>query len=662
MSDKPSNKGFSLPGQDSPSETGAQHQPAVSEVQTKPVTTLKEGKVNMSINSLASLIGMSSLVSQAGTIPEVKAIAKGIDDAVADLKRQIATPEQMATLPADVTHLTSDITQHLPGIVLPLRLGQTVYVMPILFWKAGVTDATDTIMVNQGEAPRGFAKTASSFMHIDMINKIRDSFAFYGEKKADEVMATSPCVINLEHWIKEGKNTEEMVREVVNVILTEWHAGLMTLGVMLTTKAGGAIPSPFKNSKLFGDQDTAIARVEAAYNPVIRGVTTGYNLAVNISTAPKNAHMVHTNNMNAKSVCKTFLNVQLDTMQPQQYGHLRQRAGMGQNVGPIVPVISIGQTIPGETLNHNQSILSAALGLFAALTANNLRFYSEAIRAKEVGHRGNLAVFNNYLSAITQGQYTSDQLLSAKNISNVAVVNDWIQRFVNSRAVYVVDVPTFGPDSSISDFWMGMAKFGPGSLYQNTLIAIFDALTNKKFSEKAEENAKMAQRDPSKHWTKADKVLSLTQMIVPRGRAQGKDGKWFCLSEIDGMFLRQTEYLGTNEVEIAEYQALVQGSVPGVDRRTREFNLINKLQHMFQGNVIIDGFDARLIWSSALFNTLAEAMVSTGTLTVNSSAHQSNWTMEYSNELFDHFMTAGIVPQVGGGASAAQFGMYSNLV
>lgn len=615
-----------------------------------------QGNVTMS-NLLSSLFASSSLVSQTSNVPEVKMIVKALEDTIEDLKKQTATPEQKNALPSTIQHLTADITPHLPGIALAVRDGDEAYVMPVLFYKAGVSDQTDTIMVNHGEAPRGYAKAASSFMTREMLSKVTDNFKFLDNKKVGKVVLTSPFVMNLERYIKNGLDTEAMVREVAYALLREWQTGLLTMSAMLMTKAGIEIPSPIKGGKLFGEQDTALARIEAAYNPVMGGIATPYNLVSNLVTANKSGYM-NPNNNNAKSICKTFMNVQLNAMQPGQYNALRQSM-QGRHVGPIVPVISIGTTIPGETLNHNQSILSAALGLFAALTANNLRFYSEAIRGKEVGARGNLGSFNNYLTMLTGGSFGSAEYLGAKNIQNVAVVNAWIQRFVNAQAVYVIDVPLFGADSSLSDFWLSLVQHGNDSTYSRTLVAVFDALTAGEFSKKARENAAKQQRDPSKQWALGDKVLSVHNSIRPRGIAQGKDGKWFDLAEIDDMFLRQSEYYGVNEAAIAEYQAVIEGHVPGMDRRVREYNITNKLQALFQNNVIIEGWDARLSWSPALFATLAEAMCAAGTLSVNSASHQTNWTMEFSNSLLEQFMTAGVAPQVGPNAS---FGYsYTNM-
>lgn len=616
----------------------------------------QQGNTNMS-SMLSSLFGASSLISQASNVPEVKLIVKALEDTIEDLKKQTATPEQKNALPSSIQHLTTDITPHLPGIAMAVRDGDEAYVMPILFYKAGVTDATDTIMVNHGEAPRGYAKAVSSFMNRDMLAKVNDNFKFLDNKKVGKVVLTSPFVMNLERYIKNGLDEASMVREVAHAILREWQSGLLNLSACLMTKANVAIPSPIKGGKLFGEQDTALARIEAAYNPVMGGIATPYNLVANLVTANKSGYM-NPNNNNAKSICKTFMNVQLNAMQPGQFNALRQRL-QGRHVGPIVPVISVGATIAGETLNHNQSILSAALGLFAALTANNLRFYSEAIRGKDVGARGNLSVFNNYLSLVTGNQYVTADYLGAKNIQNVAQVNSWIQRFVNAQAVYVVDVPLFGQDSSLSDFWLSLVQHGNNSTYSRTLIAIFDALTGGTFSQKARENGDKTSRDASKQWAIGDKFLSVSNSIRPRGIAQGKDGKWFDLAEVDDMFLRQSEYYGVNEQAIAEYQAVIEGSIPGMDRRVREYNITNKLQALFQNNVIIEGWDARLSWSPALFATLAEAMCSAGTLSVNSASHQTNWTMEFSNDLLEQFMTAGVAPQVAGNAS---FGYsYTNM-
>lgn len=634
-------------------QLGAQGTPSVYESINQ-----DQGKPHMS-QMLSTLFVNSNLVAQASMIPEVKLVAKSLEDAIEDLKKQVASPEQMAALPSTIQHLTSDITRDLPGIALAIKDEGTAYVMPVLFYKAGVTDATDTVVLSHGEAPRGFVKPASTFMNRDMLGRIVDSFSNMGNKKTT-VNLVSPHVINLERYIKQELSTDDMVREITNAILNEWQAGLLTMAAMLMTKAGAAIPSPFKGGKLFGPQDSAVARVEAVYHPVIKGSVTPYNLAVNIVTANKNGFQnQNPNQSNTRTVCKTYLNVQLEALQQQQFQMMRMRS-QGRPVQPLVPVISIGTTQAGEILNKNDSILSAALGLFAALTANSLRFFSEAFRDKAVGHRGNLGNFNQYLVTALPGQFTSEHFLAAKNIQNVSVVNDWIQRFVNERAVYVSDVPLFGPESALSDFWLNLVQNNVESTYVKTFIAILDALTDKKFSKIATENTNLGKNRGNNQWAYGDKILNYTNGIRPRGIAQGKDGKWFDLGQIDGMFLRQSDYYGTNEQAVAEYQALVDGTMPGMDQATRQFNITNKLQQLFQNNVRFEGWDTRLFWSSALFSTLAEAMGAAGTLTVNSANHNNAWTMEFTNDLLEQFMSASVAAQGAGSPGMTGFGMYSN--
>lgn len=647
------------PGQKDPSQTPGQDAQLGGQDNANIYESINQnqGKPQMS-QMLSALFVNSNLVAQNSMIPEVKMIAKSLEDAIEDLKKQVASPEQMAALPSTIQHLTSEITRDLPGITLAIKDEGVAYVMPVLFYKAGVTDATDTVVLSHGEAPRGFAKAASTFMNREMLGRVVDSFGTMGGKKTT-VNLVSPHVINLERYIKQELSTDDMVREATNAILGEWQAGLLTMGAMLMTKAGVPIPSPFKGGKLFGAQDSAVARVEAVYHPVIKGSVTPYNLAVSIVTANKNGFQNQGQNQNnTRTVCKTYLNVQLEALQQQQFQMMRMRA-QGRPVQPLVPVISIGTTQAGEILNKNESILSAALGLFAALTANSLRFFSEGFRDKAVGHRGNLGNFNHYLMQALPGVFTNEHFLAAKNIQNVSVVNDWIQRFVNERAVYVSDVPLFGPESALSDFWLNLVQNNVDSTYVKTFVAILDALTDKKFSKLATENSNLGKNRAANQWAYGDKILNYTNGIRPRGIAQGKDGKWFDLGQIDGMFLRQSDYYGTNEQAVAEYQALVDGTMPGMDQATRQFNITNKLQQLFQNNVRFDGWDTRLFWSSSLFATLAEAMGAAGTLTVNSANHGNAWTMEFTNDLLEQFMSASVAAQ-GVTPGMNGYGMYTN--
>ncbi|QBZ70583.1 hypothetical protein pETSU_002 [Edwardsiella phage pEt-SU] len=596
--------------------------------------------VKMSNNPLFELLGSANLISSTHSVTEVTEIVKSLEETVKYLDKNTASQAQKLSLPRTIQNITSDISPQLPGITLSTVVGNTCYVMPVLFFKSGVTEVTESIFLANETMPRGVAKAATSFMTTELMERVKTSYAYRDSKQMDRVIIVSPKVVNLEANLKNALKVEDVIVDVRNELLKEWTTGLFNLVSLEAVKSGVELPSMFKDGKLFGKEDSAVARVEAVNKLVIDGKPTSYNLAVRLSTTNKN-NTQNLNSNNTKTIATNYLTVSLEAMSQQQFLQARQKHP-GQPVGPLVPVISTGITIPGETLNQNNSMMTALLGLYASIGANQLQFFSEAFRGKEVGNRGNIGNFNNYLTQMLGQAYGTQQAITDKNITNAAVMNQWLQNYVAPNAVYVLDLPTFSDDVSNGDFWWNIIGKQSGSTYHRTLISLLDSLSGQTFSKVIAENATKGQgRNPAKEWVPGDAILKATQMMIPTGIAQGKDGKWFNLAEVDGMFLRQENYYGSNEAAVNEYLSLLSGQSGG-DWKVRQFNIYNRLNQLFSSNVIIDGWARRLLWSDAFFNTLAQAMAGAGMLSMSGSVGQAMWTMQYSNDYLTNTISAGI--------------------
>lgn len=598
----------------------------------------KEQKV-MS-NPLYELISQANLISSTHSISEVSDIIKSIEDNVKLLDKNTASEAQKLSLPRSISQMTSDITPQLPGIVLSTVIGSQCYAMPVLFFKSGVTELTESIFLANETMPRGIAKVATSFMTRELMEKVKTAYGVRNGKQMNGVSIVSPIVINLEAFIKNSVKPEDMVADVRNVLMKEWGTGLINMVCLDIAKDGVKMPSVFKEGKVYGKDSAAVARVEPVNSLTIDGRPTPYNLSVKLSTTNKN-NTQNVNSTNTRTIANTYMTVALESMSMGQFQQARA-ARPGQPVGPLVPVISTGLTIPGETLNNNNSMVTAILGLYASIGANQMQFFSEAFRGKEVGHRGNIGNFNHYLSTMLQGLYTTQNFITDKNVTNAAVVNDWLGRYVAPNAVYVLDLASYSEDVSNSDFWWNLIFAKPGSTYHKALMNICDSLTGGRFSEIANANlAKGRDRNPRAEWAPGDAVLTPTSIMLPTGIAQGKDGKWFDLGEVDGMYLRQENAYGQNEAAVNEYMALT-GGQSGGDPKVRQFNIYNRLQTLFSSNVIIDGWKRRCIWSDAFFRTLSEAMGAAGTVSMSSSNTVALWNMQYSNDYLTNTITAGI--------------------
>ena len=246
------------------------------------------------------------------------------------------------------------------------------------------------------------------------------------------------------------------------------------------------------------------------------------------------------------------------------------------------------------------------------------------------------------MASILGPVYGADHNLTNKNITNIAVTNDWIQRYVSPQAVYAIDLIGYVDETSNNDFWFGITSGDKSSTYVRSMISLCDLLTGGKFSTLAKENTeKGAGRDKTKEWAFGDPIMHRTNIIRPHGIAK-KGNEWFDLGEVDGMFLRQPEYYGTNEVAINEYNALLQGSMGNIDTRVRQYNIINRLQAMFNNDVRVEGWSLRYVFNQSFFNTLAQAMSAAGTLSVSGNNAAANWTMHVQNEILNMTMGASL--------------------
>lgn len=600
------------------------------------------GKTTMSSNNpLLALLGQQNLISSTHNIAEVQEVVKRIEKTIEALNQNTATEAQKLALPSKVQNITSDISPSLPGICLHTIIGAAVYVQPVLFYKAGITEVTESIYLANEPAARAIAKPASNFMDAQLLEKVKSQYSFIDGKQYSKVFVLAPVVRNLEPFIKNQVSSEDMIGQVTNSILKEWSTSLFNIASLEATVAGVAFPNPFKDGQLFGKDDSAVARIEPVNKIIIDGVPTPYNLSAKISTTNKN-NTQNVNSSQSRSVATSHMTVSLEAMSMSQFQGARQRSP-GSVVGPLVPVISTGLTVPGETLNNNSSLLTALLGLYASIGANNINYFSEALRNQEVGHRGNIGNFNFYLSQIMQSigvSFSTANYITTKNITNAQVINQWLGTYVSPNAVYVLDLSTFTNDVANTDFWWNLVGKPAGSTYHRTLITLLDVLSNGKFSEVAAANAnKGAGRNPRTDWTPNDPILKPTNIIMPCGIAQGKDGKWFDLAEVDGMFLRQDAYFGQDENGISAYQGLINGTIAGENLKIRQFNIYSNLTRLFGGNVILDGWNRRFIWENSFFATFAQAMAQSGTLTLSGSSTATMWQMNTGNDYLNYAIT-----------------------
>lgn len=250
---------------------------------------VNQGQNTMSSdNALFGLLGAANLISSTNSISEVSDIIKSVEDTVKLLDRNTATQAQKLSLPRSINQMTSDISPQLPGIVISTVIGSKCYAMPILFFKSGVTEVTESIFLANEAMPRGIAKVATSFMTRELMEKVKSAYTIRDGQQMSAVVIVAPIVVNLEAFIKNAVKAEDMIADVRTTLLKEWNTGLYNLTCLDVTKAGVKMPSVFKDGKVFGKDEAAVARVEAVNKLTLDGRPVPHNLVVKLATTNKN--------------------------------------------------------------------------------------------------------------------------------------------------------------------------------------------------------------------------------------------------------------------------------------------------------------------------------------------------------------------------------------
>lgn len=592
-----------------------------------------------------NILDSSSILAQNNNIVEMKDIVKSLKDTLEEQKDVTSIPNSIGCIPT-VELMNSDQSPNLPGIILKTIVGKEAFLMPILFYKDGAADISDTIYLGNNMPPFSSKKVAEQYMTPEIWTRISNYFTRVGSDIMSKVIPISCLVVNIDVYARKAPNLDETVNAIKYDIIREWYAGIWNMTAReVVSKPGLAFPNPFKDGKLFGKDETSIATIEVV--PPYYSVNhkpVPWNLQVRLSTSNKN-NQYGQPNQNSKTISTTFLNVSLDTMTEQQYLMARQQSNSPMVVGPLVPIVSVGETLPGEQLRNQTSILSQMLGVYAAIATNDPMYFSEAFRGAEVGARGNLVNLAPIAyRASGQPPINNAMILTEKNITDAATVNSFLSSYVSARALYVIDVPSNVGGVSNNDMWWGLVrtKQSKDSVYYRSFMTVLNVLTNGNWAKIIQENAQKGNNRHPLDWIEGDNIITPTNIMLPGGIGQGRNGQWIDLREVDLMFLSDKAVLGGKEQLIHEYYANINGTGTN-DLRIRQYNVKRILSaEVFKGNVEVDSWYSRMIFPDAFLATFARAMNGSGNISVNSPAQNfsSMWQFRTSNPYLNNVASA----------------------
>lgn len=606
------------------------------------------GGVTGDFSSLISILTDQSLMANNNGIVEMKDIRKAIDETLKSQRSTAAKEAKRNTIPK-MMDMTPEQSPHLPGIILYTVIGSQVYLMPTVFYKKDVaTDALETINLGNNTAPQTYNKFAESFITDEMREKVMSAFSTVEGKNMSRSFIISNYVIDVDMYMCVVKDAENGISAVSNAVLNEWYAAINNFTLMAVANTDVTqMPNPWREGHLLGNDDTAVARIDTVQHPlVVDGHPAPYNLQIKLATAPKGN--IYSQNYNTvRTVATTFLNVSLEVMDPMMYRRAIMNNPMGIGAGPLVPVISLGKTIPGEQMHNNNSILTTMLGLYVQLAANNQVFFSEALRQREIGARGSLANLADIAYRISGRAPANNEILTPKSVLDQRIVLKFIQNYVAQRAVFVMDIPRFSEKPSDAEILWNLLSgknTNTDSTYYKAFLMMVDKLSNGQFIANIR-NAK--ENNNEKIWKPGEPIMTQTPVIIPVGTAKGRNG-YFSLEEVDQILLRDPLYYGGNEAAIAQYNALQNGS-SGKDLRVRQYEMKKMLEGMFSGNVSLVGWKSRWKASDKFLNTFAQAMSGAGNITVTSNSATQVWESQVSN---DYLMGASsaVINNNGGGA------------
>lgn len=583
------------------------------------------------------LFSTQSLMSHNNNIAEFSAIKEAIENVLTDHRSKSTNETVRKSIPKLVV-MTTDQSPHLPGIVLYVRHGKQVYLMPVLFYKKGVVDMLEDYQgVSMTNQPT-FSKFAETFMNKSVRESVKSAFQTLDGKPVEKVFPISNYVIDVGNYLNATKDEEFAIRNIADAIMTEWYNGMINFTLQLVALSEKSLKvNPFRDKAdtMFGKDNTALARIDVPEYPlVIAGRIEPYNLMVKLIAAPKGDYQ-HGNLNSARSVATTYLNVDLELMNAEMFRREFQRDHRPITRGPLIPVISIGKTIPGQQLQHNDSFLTEIIGIYNAVTVNNPLSFSEAFRHCKVGSRGSLANLAIPTYAVAGDDVPAAEILTTTSMLKQKDVQQFMEGYIAQRAVFVKDLATYVDSPANSEIWWNVvANNAPGSrVYKRAFLIALDKLSGGRLQDYENDN----KADPTK-WVPGKKIMTQSTHIVPVGTGV-IDNQVFNFEEIGQMMLHDPRCYGDNEQAVSQFMSLLSGSC-NKELRVRQYEIKRCLEELFGASTNLIGFKSRWTLEDNFLNAVVDLVGGTANIQVTSSYGTRSWESLPSNDYLLRTSTA----------------------
>ena len=576
---------------------------------------------------LSQLLNETSLFNSAKDMPEVGDVAKALTERLKRYDNQTLTSAQRSIIP-EVKELSKQIYDRLPGIVMDIKLGNDVYVMPVVFISSKLANEMDTFDMATATGQQNMATPTVPNQYVDegLFKNIRRLYQgeFEGAKNTNSVNIISIRLIDLDMY-KDGtllslESRKDLISTIGDELMDSWYKGVLTQLTQLSVKAGRRLPSPFVNAAPYGNDNCAIVRVEPLRDPIsVNGQLTGYNITTKMTTTNPNSTRTHQNN--SKTVIDTFATVSLMGQSLIGFNARPDRQNLGMMVNqqtglpmayyPFVPVVVYGESNPGQTMGENSGLGTFFMGLHSVLTTNTRQLFSEPLRLVNNGSRGNLTDLEFRLRGLI-GQAGSTvvrpeaSVMDDKKMRDADFVTNWIRNYVAPNAVIAIDLINYGRNSQEANFLMSSMQSATKAQAMQSIISVIDSLTGGAFSKEVAKT--------ECQWKPDDGILIQSNILIPAGVIKHND-KWIDMSEIDEMFL--SHIYKNDQAKVTDVLGKIYGTEINMDIKARRLCIRRALSDLTDGQYHLHGFKTRAFLNPKFAAVFTEVMSKIGAVMVN---------------------------------------------
>lgn len=592
---------------------------------------------NSDILSLSDLISQTSSTFTGRVIPEMNATHEELAKIFKSRKEDKLNALKAKIVP-EIDVVDPNISPILPGLVLWMKQGSTIYIAPFLFYTSKmIVDVEEVTMpTNGGNTRVNVPRTPSAYIDKRLNQELTHRFrSNHGDTVA--VVQLAGGVVNLEQFGDLKGDEKRIVERVVAYIDREWETGILTQIVRASALAPDRkLDSPFHGRKPFGENGTADARISPLLSHVVgeNGVITPSNMEVAVVTTNPQNFGGHggNNDIAPREVCRVQANVSLLPVNHQEYLAGVRRAGINvMNMGgpandgyrPFRPCIALNNAIAGPQMNSNGGIIPFLMGLYALMCANNKYAFADVIRRTKCGVRGSLINLEPRLDKLFHdnglpripGQNSSK--LDNKTIIDIDVVNRWIQQHIMQQAIFTIPILPTGANSALTKLLIDLNNTVTKADAVKAIIAAADAISSNKFSEQAALNAQSG-----KGWNASMPVYHTSAFLTIDGTARFND-ELFSLGELDEMSVHT--FAGPNGGANADlFLRTMYNQANNENLKSRQQRLrIMLTENLNLTDLQINGFGRVGVMDPAFMQLLGSVFSTIGTL--NTSSIQGNY-------------------------------------